>query len=116
MGPPAVAPVGVAFATGGVFPTERQGNLYMGAYGRYFSEGPLEKGKEIWEIQLDAAGTVTQPPSVFVKYAGDGYATITGVAYLADGLYFVDFFADHPSEGNPEASGARLWRVVPDAR
>ena len=114
-GPPAVAPVGVAFATGGVFPTERQGNLYMGAYGRYFSEGPLEKGKEIWEIELDAAGTVTKPPSVFVKYAGDGYATITGVAYLPDGLYFVEFFADHPSEGNPEASGARLWRAVPDA-
>ena len=113
-GPPAVAPVGMAFAAGGVFPAERQGRLYIGAYGFPFNEGTTDTGKEIWEIELDAGGAVQRPPTVFVKYVGDGYATITGVAYLADGLYFVEFFADHPSEGNPEASGARLWRVVPD--
>ena len=114
-GPPAIAPVGTAFAIDGVFPAERQGNLYLGAYGSPFIEGPIDVGKEIWEIQLDSAGTVVQPPTVFVKYIGDGYATITGVAYLADGLYFVDFFNDHPPEGDLGAAGARLWRVVPDA-
>ena len=112
-GPPGIAPVGMAFAIGGVFPADRQGNLYLGAHGQ-FREGPADAGKEIWEIQLDAVGAVTQPPTVFVKYIGDGFATITGVAYLADGLYFLDFFAEHPPEGDPGASGARLWRVVPN--
>ena len=113
-GPSSVAPVGMAFASGGVFPPERQGRLYMGAFGIPFMLGPVDRGKEIWEIQLDAGGAVTRAPTVFVKYVGDGFATITGVAYLADGLYFVDFFADHPPEDDPGASGARLWRVVPD--
>ena len=42
--------------------------------------------------------------NVFVKYVGEGDASITGVAYLADGLYFVDFFADHPPEDDPGAA------------
>ena len=113
-GPPAISPVGIAFATGGVFPADRQGNLYMGAYGFNFVEGTADNGKEIWEIELDANGEVARLPSVFVKYTGDGFATITGVAYLPDGLYFVDFYNDHPPEGDPTAPGARLWRVVPD--
>ena len=113
-GPPAVSPVGIAFATGGVFPEERQGNLYMGAYGFNYVEGTADNGKEIWEIELGASGEVARLPSTFVKYIGDGFATITGVAYLPDGLYFLDFFHDHPPEGDPTAPGARLWRVVPD--
>ncbi len=114
-GPPAISPVGIAFATGGNFPAKRQGNLFMGAYGFNYVEGTADNGKEIWEIELDANGEVARPPSVFVKYTGDGFATITGVAYLADGLYFLDFYNDHPPEGNPTAPGARLWRVVPDS-
>ena len=114
-GPPGIAPVGTVFANGGVFPADRQGNLYLGAFGDPFSEGPVDAGKEIWEIKLDPAGTLLRPPTVIVKYVGDGFATITGVAYLPDGLYFVEFFADHPPEGDPGASGARLWRLVPDA-
>jgi glucose/arabinose dehydrogenase/mono/diheme cytochrome c family protein len=114
-GPPAISPVGIAFATGGAFPAERQGNLYMGAHGFNFVEGPADNGKEIWEIELDANGAVARMPSVFVKYVGDGFATITGVAYLPDGLYFLDFYNDHPPEGDPTAPGARLWRVVPDS-
>ena len=113
-GPPAITPVGIAFAIGGVFPADRQGNLYMGAHGFNFVEGPVDNGKEIWEIELDAAGAVARAPTVFVKYVGDGFATITGMAYLADGLYFVDFYHDHPPDLNPIAPGARLWRVVPD--
>ena len=112
-GPPAISPVGIAFAIGGDFPAERQGNLYMGAYGFNFVEGPADNGKEIWEIELDASGEVARAPTVFVKYVGDGFATITGVAYLSDGLYFLDFYNDHPPEGDPTAPGARLWRVVP---
>ena len=115
-GPPGIGTVGTAFASGGVFPAERQGNLYLGAYGRPFIEGPADVGKEIWEIELHDDGAIARPPTVFVKYVGDGFATITGVAYLADGLYFLDFFADHPPEDNPAGPGARLWRVVPDAR
>ena len=114
-GPPSVAPVGTAFASGGVFPPERQGRLYIGTFGVPFLRGPVDRGKEIWEIELDAGGAVARPPAVFVQYIGDGRATITGVAYLPDGLYFVDFFNDYPPEDDPGAAGARLWRVVPDA-
>lgn len=113
-GPPAVAPVGVAFATDGAFPPERQGNLYMGAHGFNFVEGTADNGKEIWEIKLDADGMAIEPPTTFVKYVGNGFATITGVAYLPEGLYFVDLYADHPPDNDPVAPGARLWRVVPD--
>ena len=105
-GPGAVAPVGMAFASGGVFPAERQGRLYMGAFGWPFRRGTTDRGKEIWEIEFGADGrAVAGSPTVFVKYVGDGFATITGVAYLPDGLYFLDFFADYPPEENPEAAG-----------
>ena len=114
-GPPGTGPVGMDFANGGVFPADRQGNLYQATHGQPLSEGPLDAGKEIWEIQFDEAGAVARPPVMFVKYVGDGFASITGVAYLADGLYFLDFFNDHPPEDDPAAAGARLWRVVPDA-
>ena len=113
-GPPAVAPVGIAFAAGGVFPVERQGNLYVATHGFNFVEGTVDNGKRIWEFELDTAGDVARPPSVFVTYVGDGFASITGVAYLGDGLYFLDFYNDHPPEGDPISPGARLWRVVPD--
>ncbi len=114
-GPPAVSPVGLAFAEGGVFPPDRQGNLYVGAHGFNFVEGTVDNGKEIWEFELDADGDVARPPAIFVKYVGDGFASITGVAYLPDGLYFLDFYNDHPPDNNPIAAGARLWRVVPDS-
>ena len=113
-GPPAVSPVGIAFASGGMFPAERQGNLYVGTHGFNFVEGTVDNGKRIWEFELDDAGAVAGPPSVFVTYVGDGFATITGVAYLKDGLYFLDFYNDHPPDGDATAAGARLWRVVPD--
>ena len=114
-GPPSIAPVGTAFAVGGAFPADRQGNLYLGGYGRPFTQGTVDAGKEIWEIQLDATGALARPPTLFLQYVGDGFATITGLAYLADGLYFVDFFNEHPPEDDPAGPGARLWRVVPDA-
>lgn len=113
---PSIAAVGTTFAIGGSFPADRQGRLYLGGFGWPWRQGTLDVGKEIWEIELDAFGAVARPPEVFVKYVGDGFASVAGVAYLDDGLYFVDFFSDHPPPDNPAASGARLWRVVPDAR
>lgn len=112
---PAIAPVGVAFAVDGAFPADRQGNLYVGAFGpepHSFVRGTVDNGKAIWEIKLDAAGAVVGRPTIFVKYVGAGVAPITGVAYLADGLYFLEFTADMPQGVNPEPAG-RLWRVVP---
>ena len=114
---PAIAPVGVAFAVGGPFAADRQGNLYVGAFGpepHSFVRGTIDHGKEIWEIKLDATGAVAGRPMTFVKYVGHGLAPITGVAYLADGLYFLEFSADIPQGVNPGPTG-RLWRVVPDA-
>ncbi len=113
---PAIAPVGVAFASGGSFPAGRQGNLYIGAFGPEppnFVTGPIDDGKEIWEVKLDAAGAVVGRPTTFAKYIGHGLAPITGVAYLPDGLYFLEFAADLPQGVNPDPTG-RLWRVVPD--
>ena len=114
---PAIAPVGIAFAIGGPFPADRQGNLYMGTFGpepHRFATGTIDHGKEIWEFKLDATGAVAGRPMTFVKYVGDGLAPITGVAYMADGLYFLEFSADIPQGVNPGATG-RLWRVVPGA-
>ena len=114
---PGIAPVGVAFASGGAFPADRQGNLYVGAFGPAppsFVRGTVDHGKEIWEIELDDAGAVVGRPMTFVRYVGDGLASVTGVAYLAEGLYFLEFAADIPQSANPEPTG-RLWRVAPDA-
>lgn len=110
---PDIAPVGVAFAIGGAFPADRQGHLYVGAFGRGFVQETTSVGKEIWEIELDATGAVVGRPTTFVKYVGDGAGPITGVAYMPDGLYFLEFTADIPQGLNPEPTG-RLWRVVPD--
>ena len=111
---PLVAPVGIAFAIGGPFPVERQGNLFMGTFGKGFVQGTTNVGKEVWEFEFDATGAVAEQPMVFVKYVGNGYAAITGVAYLADGLYFLDFGTELPQNANPGATG-RVWRVVPEA-
>ena len=111
---PSIAPVGLAFAVDGPFPAERRGNLYMAAFGKGFIKGTAERGKEIWEIELDAAGAVVGRPERFVIYVGDLFAPVTGMAYLADGLYFLDFGPEHPEDTSPGATGL-LWRVVPDA-
>ncbi len=48
-----------------------------------------------------------------MKYIGTGHATISGLVYGPDGLYF----ADHPPGDGADAAaaGARIWRIVPDS-
>ena len=114
-GPPAVGPTGIAFASGAPFPPDRQGRLYVGTVGFTYVKGTADNGKEIWEFDIAPDGSLVAPPTSFVKYVGQGFANVVGVAYAADGLYFTEFFADAPfADPNPDASGARIWRVVPD--
>ena len=115
-GPPAVGPTGLAFASGAPFPPDRQGRLYVGTVGFTYVKGTADNGKEIWEFNLAPDGTLVAPPTSFVKYVGQGFANVVGVAYADDGLYFTEFFADAPfADPNPDASGACIWRIVPDA-
>ena len=108
-------PTGIAFASGVPFPPDRQGRLYVGTVGFTYVKGTADNGKEIWEFDIAPDGSLVAPPTSFVKYVGQGFANVVGVAYAADGLYFTEFFADAPfADPNPDASGARIWRVVPD--
>ncbi len=55
--------------------------------------------------------------TIFMEYGGTGHATISGLVYGTDGLYFAELFADHPpgDEADAGTSGVRIWRIVPDS-
>ncbi len=115
-GPPGIAPTGTTFVLGGVFPDEFDGRLLIGSAGPDFVRGPTNRGKEIWSFELAADGFSVEAPTIFMKYVGTGHATISGLVYGPDGLYFAELFADHPpgNEADAGSAGARIWRIVPD--
>ena len=115
-GPPGIVPTGTAFVLGGAFPRGFDGRLLIGSAGPDFVRGPTNRGKEIWGFELTADGRRVERPTVFMNYVGTGHATISGLVYGPDGLYFAELFVDHVpgAAADAGAEGARIWRIVPD--
>lgn len=107
---PAVGPTGVAFAENGAFPPERHGRLYAAGSNGTFAAGPSANGKKIWEFELDGNGEKLAEPVVFLDYAGTGRATVAGIAFGPDGLWFSGLYRDEGT--SPVEPGASLYRIV----
>ncbi len=106
---PTVAPVAVDFLEGAGFPSNYQGQLFVGWSGPTYALGATAQGKKIEAFELDGAGNVLSN-SIFLDYVGAGYATVIGVAFGPDGLYFTDLYG----ENGFDAAGythANVYRV-----
>lgn len=91
---PTVAPVAIDFLKFTAFPPEYRGNLFAALSGPPYWQGPTERGKKIQRFRLDANGKVLSD-SLFLDYVGAGKATVIGVAFGPDGLYFTDLYGEN---------------------
>jgi len=106
---PTVAPVAMDFLRDTPFAPEYAGHLFVGLSGPTYLLGDTDRGKQIQSFELDAEGNVVSE-SIFLDYIGAGYATVIGVAFGPDGLYFTDLYGEN---GFDEAgfTHANVYRI-----
>jgi len=86
---PPVAPTAVSFCNGAGFPDSLQSRLFVALSGPTYHLGQTGQGKRIEMFTLAEDGSVTSE-QVFLNYIGGGRATVVGLAFGPDGLYFTD--------------------------
>jgi hypothetical protein len=106
---PTVSPVGMDFLENDAFASNYQGQLFVGLSGPAYQHGPTERGKKIQRFQLDADGNV-ESESVFLDYVGNGKATVIGVAFGPDGLYFTDLYGENGFDEFGQVHG-NIYRI-----
>jgi glucose/arabinose dehydrogenase len=114
-GPPAHAPVSIAFAQksafgGSGFPASKMDHAFVTESGPTYATGPQPTGKRIVEFSPKPGGDLAGPPSTLVEYTGVGRATAAGLAAGPDGLYFTDLYKD-TDYTSPADAGGRLLRI-----
>lgn len=96
---PTVAPTAVAFCQGAGFPESCQGRLFVGLSGPTFKLGQTSRGKRIQMFTLAPDGSVNSTLD-FLTYIGEGRATVLGIAFGPDGLYFTDLYGEEGFDSN----------------
>jgi glucose/arabinose dehydrogenase len=89
---PGIAPVFLEYYSGEppIFPEEYAGRFFVALGG---SDQPPLKPQGILSFGYDvAAGWVTSPPEDFLRYTGEGFQKVVGVAVGPDGLYYTSLF------------------------
>jgi glucose/arabinose dehydrogenase len=115
-GPPAHAPVNIAFVqsqtfAGSRFPLSQQDHAFVAESGPTYATGPQVYGKRIVEFEPDQdTGEIGGHPHGLVEYTGTGKATALGLATGPDGLYFTELYKDLDYT-TPIDPGARLFRI-----
>jgi hypothetical protein len=71
--------------------------------------GTTEKGKKIQAFKLDGNGQVVDD-SIFLDYIGSGRATVIGVAFGPDGLYFTDLWGENGFDEFGQTQG-NVYRI-----
>jgi len=89
------APTGIAFMQGNQFPNEYSDHLFVALFGKAWHLGITDKGKKIIEFILDSNGKVLSH-GLFMEYIGEGPASVAGLAFGPDGLYFSDLHGEDP--------------------
>ena len=112
---PGVAPINIAFrevgAFDGDFPASTLGHAFVTESGPTYANGPTTRGKWITEFVLNAAGTALDSgPTRLIEYTGTGRATVSGLAFGPDGLYFTDLYKDHGATSASD-TGAQVLRI-----
>ncbi|MGH7494194.1 MAG: FlgD immunoglobulin-like domain containing protein [bacterium] len=85
------------------------GQLFVGLSGPTYLLGTTPRGKKIQTFQLDANGQV-ESEALFLDYIGAGYATVIGVAFGLDGLYFTDLYGENGFDESGLAHG-NVYRI-----
>lgn len=103
------APTALDFARD-QFGPEYKDHLFVGLFGHSYMEGKGEKGKKIVEMVIDKRDNVTGLND-FLRYVGAGPASVCGLAFGPDGLYFTDLHGDKGFKKG-ERSGGNIWKVT----
>ena len=103
------APTAMDFA-GEQFGHQYRDHLFVALFGSSYLEGKAEKGKKIVELVIDRHDNVTYL-NEFVRYVGPGPASVCGLAFGADGLYFTDLYGEVGFKKG-EKSGGNIWRIT----
>lgn len=115
-GPPAHAPVNIAFVQpqtfgGSEFPISQQDHAFVTESGPTWATGPQVQGKRIVEFEPDQdTGEIGGHPHTLVEYTGTGKATAVGLAAGPGGLYFTELYKDL-DYASPIDPGARLMKI-----
>lgn len=104
----AIAPVGIDVMQTGAFP-DLHDRIFVASAGQDYTLGISKSGKRILVLDVDADGNLRAGPDELVRYEGSARATIIGLAFAADGLYFTTLYNTDPAQG--AFSNARLMRV-----
>ena len=91
---PTVAPTAVDFLEDSGFPASYHGQLFVAWSGPTYAQGANTRGKKIEAFELDENGAVASH-AIFLDYVGVGYATVIGLAFGPDGLYFTDLYGEN---------------------
>jgi len=90
--------------------TEYKDHLFVALFGHAYHEGKTDKGKKIVEIFIDERDNVTHVKD-FATYIGKGPASVCGLAFGPDGLYFTDLHGEVGFKKG-EKSGGNLWKIT----
>jgi len=103
------APTAIDFA-GDQFGPQYKDHLFVALFGYAYAEGKATKGKKIVEMTIDEHDNVTYLTE-FIRYIGEGPASVCGLAFGHGGLYFTDL---HGEKGfkKGEKSGGNVWRIT----
>jgi len=110
---PPVAPTAVAFCDGAGFPDSLQGWLFVGLSGPTYQLGQTNHGKRIEMFSLAEDGSIISE-QVFLNYTGSGRATVVGLAFGPDGLYFTDLYGEDGFDTNGMTQ-ANVYRIFYDS-
>jgi glucose/arabinose dehydrogenase len=103
-----IAPVGIDVMQTGAFP-ELDDRIFIASAGQDYTLGISKAGKRVLALDVDADGNLRAGPDEFLRYEGSARATIIGLAFAADGLYFTTLYNTDPVQG--PFTNARLMRV-----
>jgi len=103
------APTAIDFAQN-QFGEKYKDHLFVALFGHAYYEGKGEKGKKIVEVVIDDRDNVTYLND-FVRYIGQGPASVCGLAFGPDGLYFTDLHGESGFKKG-EKSGGNIWKIT----
>lgn len=103
------APTAIDFA-GDQFGPEYKDHLFVALFGYAYTEGKAEKGKKIVEMIIDEHDNVTYL-NEFIRYIGEGPASVCGLAFGPDGLYLTDLHGEKGFKKGGKSEG-NIWRIT----
>ncbi len=105
------APTAIDFMQDKQFPDEYNDELFVALFGSAYVRGKAIKGKKIVKIKISEDGKSINSYDEFVTYIGDGPASICGLAFGSDGLYFSDLHGEGNRPG--KMPSGNIYRIKP---